>query len=65
MMNERNVLAGATATVLSPFVDGWQNLFVWLIVALSFILGNLRFNFFWKILNYIIFDFKKWNQNDY
>ena len=56
-MNERNVLAVTTATVLSPFVDGWQNLFVWLIVTFSFILGNLRFNFFWKILNYIIFDF--------
>ena len=27
-MNECNVLAGTTATVLSPFVDGWQNLFV-------------------------------------
>ena len=40
-MNERNVLAGTTATVLSPFVDGWQNLIIWLFVAL--ILGDLRF----------------------
>ena len=42
-MNERNVLAGTTATVLSPFVDGWQNLFVWIIVAFALILGDLRF----------------------
>ena len=42
-MNERNVLAGTTATVLSPFVDGWQNLFVWVIVAFALILGDLRF----------------------
>ena len=42
-MNERNVLAGTTVTVLSPFVDGWQNLFVWVIVAFALILGDLRF----------------------
>ena len=42
-MNERNVLAGTTATVLSPFVDGWQNVFVWIIVAFALILGDLRF----------------------
>lgn len=42
-MNERNVLAGTTATVLSPFVDGWQNLIVWLFVALALIIGDLRF----------------------
>ena len=42
-MNERNVLAGTTAAVLSPFVDGWQNLFVWAIVAFALILGDLRF----------------------
>lgn len=42
-MNERNVLAGTTATVLAPFVDGWQNLFVWVIVAFALILGDLRF----------------------
>lgn len=40
-MNERNVLAGTTATVLSPFVDGWQNLFVWVIVAFALILGDV------------------------
>lgn len=42
-MNERNVLAGTTATVLSPFVDGWQNLIIWLFVALALIIGDLRF----------------------
>lgn len=42
-MTERNVLAGTTATVLSPFVDGWENLFIWCIVAFILILGDLRF----------------------
>lgn len=35
-MNERNVISGTTATLLSPFVDGWQNLFVWVIVTFLF-----------------------------
>lgn len=34
-MNEHNVLAEATATVLSPFVDGWGNLFVWVIIVFT------------------------------
>ncbi len=42
-MNERNVLAGTAATVLSPFVDGWQNLLIWGIVAFALIIGDLRF----------------------
>ena len=31
------------AAVLSPFVDGWESLVVWLIVALVLILADLRF----------------------
>lgn len=42
-MNERNVLAGTTATLLSPFIDGWQNLLIWLILSLVLIIGDLRF----------------------
>lgn len=43
IMNERNIISGFAATVLSPFADGWQYLFVWLIVACALILGDLRF----------------------
>lgn len=42
-MNERNVISGTTATLLSPFVDGWQNLLIWGIVAFALIIGDLRF----------------------
>lgn len=42
-MQERNVISGAMAAVLSPFVDGWESLVVWLIVALVLILADLRF----------------------
>lgn len=42
-MQERNVLSGAVATVVSPFVDGWESIIVWLIVATILILVDLRF----------------------
>lgn len=42
-MQERNVITGAMATVFSPFVDGWESLIVWLIVAFVLILADLRF----------------------
>lgn len=42
-MQERNVLSGAVATVVSPFVDGWENIVAWLIVATILILVDLRF----------------------
>lgn len=42
-MNERNVISGTTAAILSPFVDGWQELVVWLIVAVVLIIADLRF----------------------
>lgn len=42
-MNERNVISGTTATLLSPFIDGWQNLLIWLVLSLILILGDLRF----------------------
>lgn len=42
-MSERNVLSGTTATLLSPFVDGWREIVVWLIVAVVLIVADLRF----------------------
>lgn len=42
-MTERNVISGTTATLLSPFVDGWQEIVVWLIVAVILIIADLRF----------------------
>lgn len=42
-MQERNVLSGAVATVVSPFVDGWESVVAWLIVAIILILVDLRF----------------------
>lgn len=42
-MNERNVLSGTTATLLAPFVDGWQDVLIWFIVAAVLIIADLRF----------------------
>lgn len=42
-MQERNVISGATATIFSSFVDGWESLVVWLIVAFVLILADLKF----------------------
>ena len=42
-MQERNVISGVTATVFSQFVDGWENLIIWLIVAFVLILADLWF----------------------
>lgn len=40
---ERNVIPAVVATALSPFIEGWQYLIVWLILACTLILGDLRF----------------------
>lgn len=42
-MQERNVISGAAATVFTPFIDGWESLIVWLIVAFVLILADLKF----------------------
>lgn len=42
-MHERNVISGATATVFSSFMEGWESLIVWLIVAAVLIVADLRF----------------------
>lgn len=42
-MNERNIIGGFTAAVLSPFIEGWQQMLWFLILAVILILGDLRF----------------------
>lgn len=42
-MHERNIIGGMTAAVLSPFVEGWQRIVWFLILAIILILGDLRF----------------------
>jgi predicted branched-subunit amino acid permease len=42
-MTERNIIGGFTAAVLSPFVEGWQQMLWFLILAIILILGDLRF----------------------
>ena len=43
MIQERNIIGGVTASVLSPFIDGWQQMLWFLILAIILILGDLRF----------------------
>ena len=42
-MQERNIIGGFTAAILSPFVEGWQRIIWFLILAIILILGDLRF----------------------
>lgn len=42
-MHERNIIGGMTAAVLSPFIEGWQRIVWFLILAIILILGDLRF----------------------
>lgn len=42
-MQERNVLSGATSAFLAPLVDGWEQLVVWLGLALVLLLADLKF----------------------
>lgn len=42
-MEEKSLISGTTATVLAPFVDGWEKLFTWLIVAIVLIIADLNF----------------------
>ena len=42
-MHERNIIGGFTAAVLSPFVEGWQQMLWFLILAVILIIGDLRF----------------------
>lgn len=42
-MHERNIIGGFTAAVLSPFVEGWQQMLWFLLLAIVLIIGDLRF----------------------
>ena len=42
-MQERNIIGAFTASVLSPFIEGWQQMLWFLILAIILILGDLRF----------------------
>lgn len=42
-MHERNIIGGFTAAVLAPFVEGWQQMLWFLILAVILIIGDLRF----------------------
>lgn len=42
-MQERNILSGATSAFLAPLIDGWENLIMWVGLALILILADLRF----------------------
>ena len=42
-MHERNIIGGFTAAVLSPFIEGWQQMLWFLVMAIILILGDLRF----------------------
>jgi len=42
-MTERNIIGGFMAAVLSPFIEGWQRIIWFLILAIILILGDLRF----------------------
>ena len=42
-MQERNIIGGVAASVLSPFIEGWQQMLWFLILAIILILGDLRF----------------------
>ena len=42
-MSERNVIGATTATILTPFVEGWPKLLPYLIFALVLMLVDFRF----------------------
>ena len=42
-MNERNVIGGVTATILTPFIDGWPKLLPFLVLAVVLLFVDLRF----------------------
>ena len=43
IMEEKTLICSTTAAILSPFVDGWEKLTGWLIVAIVLILADLNF----------------------
>lgn len=41
-MQERNIIGGFTAAVLAPFVEGWQRIIWFLLLAVILILGDFN-----------------------
>ena len=42
-MQERNILSGATSAFLAPLIESWEQLTVWLMLALVLLLADLKF----------------------
>lgn len=42
-MQERNIISGATSAFLAPLMDGWEQLSMWLILAVVLLIADLRY----------------------
>ena len=42
-MEEKTILSSTGAALISPFIDGWEKIFGWLIVAIVLIIADLNF----------------------
>ncbi len=42
-MQERNIISGATSAFLAPLIDGWEQLTIWMLLALVLLLADLKF----------------------
>lgn len=42
-MQERNIISGATSAFLAPLIDSWEQLTIWMLLALVLLLADLKF----------------------
>lgn len=42
-MQERNILSGATSAFLAPLIEGWDQLTIWMLLAVVLLLADLKF----------------------
>lgn len=42
-MQERNIISGATSAFLAPLMEGWEQLSMWLILAVVLLIADLRY----------------------
>lgn len=42
-MQEKNIISGATSAFLAPLMDGWEQLSMWLILAVVLLIADLRY----------------------
>lgn len=42
-MQERNIISGATSAFLAPLMEGWDQLTVWMLLALVLLIADLKF----------------------